>query len=115
MNHCPEQSLDIEQRHLDMVCAILHRHVPEYAVWAFGSRVTGRARPYSDLDFAVITNAPLPFVVIGELGEAFSESDLPWRVDVVDWATTSAAFRRIIERDKVIMKLPEMGGCRRIG
>ena len=28
--------------------------------------------------------------------EAFSESDLPWKVDIVDWATTSQTFREII-------------------
>ena len=34
----------------------------------------------------------------------FSESDLPYKVDVVDWATTSAAFREIIERDRVVVR-----------
>jgi hypothetical protein len=30
---------------------------------------------------------------LGQLQEAFASSDLPWRVDVVDWATTSTEFR----------------------
>jgi type I restriction enzyme S subunit len=34
----------------------------------------------------------------------FSESDLPWRVDVVDWACTSASFRRIIEQNRVVIQ-----------
>lgn len=38
------------------------------------------------------------------LAEAFSESNLPWKVDLVDWATTSIPFRQIIERDKVILQ-----------
>jgi len=33
--------------------------------------------------------------------DAFASSGLPIRVDVVDWAATSEAFRKIIERDKV--------------
>jgi hypothetical protein len=28
---------------------------------------------------------------------------LPWKVDLVDWATTSPSFRRIIEQDRVIV------------
>ena len=43
------------------------------------------------------------------LSEDFSESNLPWKVDVVAWATSSAAFRLLIERDKVLVQdtLPE--------
>ena len=63
----------------------------------------GTTKPYSDLDLAVISDAPLPLDVLAWLVEDFSESDLPWRVDVVDWAATSESFRRIIERDKVVV------------
>ena len=43
--------------------------------------------------------AALPVIV-----DAFSESDLPYRVDVVDWAKTDAGFRKIIERDRVVVQ-----------
>jgi type I restriction enzyme S subunit len=33
--------------------------------------------------------------------DAFAESDLPFRVDVVDWARASEEFRAIIRRDHV--------------
>jgi type I restriction enzyme S subunit len=82
-----------------MVREILHRQVPQYAVWAFGSRAKRTAKPYSDLDLAIITERPLSLDVSAALADAFSESDLPWRVDVVDWATTGESFRRIIERE----------------
>jgi len=93
----------IDPYHLDIVRAILHRHVPGCEVWAFGSRATGKARSYSDLDLALITENPLSLEITAQLREAFTESDLPWTVDIVDWAGASAAFRRIIERDKVVI------------
>jgi len=31
------------------------------------------------------------------------ESDLPWKVDFVDWATTGECFRTIIASQKVIV------------
>jgi type I restriction enzyme S subunit len=83
---------------------ILRTHVPQHEVWAFGSRVNGAAKPYSDLDLAVVTQHPLPLDVLGALRDAFGESDLPWRVDVVDWACTSESFRRIIEQNKVVVQ-----------
>ena len=83
---------------------ILERHVPQHEVWAFGSRAKRSAKPYSDLDLAILTESPLGLSVSAALAEDFSESDLPYKVDVVDWAATSESFRKIIERDKVVIR-----------
>ena len=99
-----EVPIDISCKHWAMVRDILHRHVPEYAVWAFGSRAKGTAKPYSDLDLAIITDKALSLAVSAALENEFTESDLPWKVDIVDWATTSAAFRKIIAQQKVIVQ-----------
>ena len=96
--------IDLRPDHWEIVRAILQKHVPQYAVWAFGSRAKWKAKDYSDLDLAIITDKPLSLDVSASLSDDFSESDLPWRVDVVDWATTSESFRKIIERDKVVVQ-----------
>ena len=92
-----------------IVQGILQKHVPQHEVWAFGSRAKGTAKPYSDLDLAVMTDQPLSLDVSAALTDAFAESDLPWRVDVVDWASTSESFRLIIERDKVVVQSKSSG------
>jgi hypothetical protein len=38
------------------------------------------------------------------MAEDFSESDLPVRVDILDWATTRDNFRRIVEKDRVVVQ-----------
>ncbi|MBF0612488.1 MAG: nucleotidyltransferase domain-containing protein, partial [Magnetococcales bacterium] len=43
-----EPLLDIRPDHLKMVQEILKKHLPDQEVWAFGSRVKGTAREYSD-------------------------------------------------------------------
>ncbi|VEI47079.1 DNA polymerase subunit beta [Actinobacillus equuli] len=78
--------------------------MPEYEVWAFGSRVTGKVKSYSDLDLAIITDNPLSLARHAELVEAFSESDLTWKVDIVDWALTSENFREIIKQNAILLK-----------
>jgi type I restriction enzyme S subunit len=99
--------IDISPGDLKIVRDILRKHVPDCEVWAFGSRAKWTAKTYSDLDLAVITDTPMSFEVSGALREDFSESDLPWRVDIVDGATTSEAFRRVIEQDKVMVQSGE--------
>jgi len=97
-------ALDVAPHEWAVVRAILEQLAPEYEVWAFGSRATGRAKPYSDLDLALISDQRIPLDVTARLSEAFSESDLPWKVDLVDWATTDEAFRRVIEKQRVVVR-----------
>lgn len=97
-------NIDIQPHHWEIVRDILRRHVPRHEVWAFGSRARWSAKPYSDLDLAVIADEPLSLQVSASLADDFSESNLPWKVDVVDWATTSESFRKIIQADKVVLQ-----------
>lgn len=95
--------LDLAPQHMAEVRRILQSHVPGMAVRAFGSRVQGKARPFSDLDLAVMSEAPLDVRQLAALKDAFAESDLPFRVDVVDWAATSQAFQAIIENEYEVL------------
>lgn len=87
-----------------IIRAILRAHVPDRTVWAFGSRATGRAKQYSDLDLAINGGKPLGIDLTAQLAEAFAESDLPYKVDIVDWTAASEAFRKAIERDRVVVQ-----------
>lgn len=80
------------------VRAILVRHLPAgVEVAVFGSRAGGKVKPASDLDLALLADGPLPLEVLAELAEAFDESSLPWKVDLVDRACVSPEFDRLIE------------------
>jgi len=91
-------------KHRRLVRDILAEHLPpEAAVWVFGSRATGRAWRYSDLDLAVDAGRRLTLDETAMLAEAFSESDLPYRVDIVDWRSLAPAFRKRIARERVAL------------
>jgi len=98
--------VDLRPDHLEIVKRILAGRVPEYQVRAFGSRVCWTAKDTSDLDLVVMTDAPLGLARLADLQEAFSESDLPFRVDVLDWAATGVEFREIIEQDYAVIQQP---------
>jgi predicted nucleotidyltransferase len=97
--------IDVSPEEWRIIRDILYKHVPDREVWAFGSRTRGTARRYSDLDLAILTDVPLSFDIGGAMKEDFSESDLPFRVDILDWAVTQENFRRIVERDKVVVQV----------
>lgn len=100
--------IELDPRHLETVCRIVRKHVPEVEVRAFGSRVAGGARKYSDLDLALVGPVEVEWSRMGRLAAAFSESDLPIRVDVLDWHGVSPAFRRVIAESSVVIQ--EAGG-----
>jgi predicted nucleotidyltransferase len=97
--------IDISPDEWRIVRDILRKHVPAHEVWAFGSRARHTGWTYSDLDLAVINEIPMSYKVQGEMAEDFSESDLPFRVDILDWATTQESFRRIVEEHKVVVQV----------
>jgi type I restriction enzyme S subunit len=82
---------------LEYVSAVLRRLVPDRDVYAFGSRTTGRARQFSDLDLAIMGDAPVSPEIAVDLHDAFDESDLPFKVDILEWATASESFRSIVK------------------
>jgi len=74
--------------HLALVRALTQQHAPHHQFYVFGSRVVQdaaarqRVKPHSDLDLAVAGEA-LHLEQLFALRDAFSESDLPMRVDIV--------------------------------
>ena len=68
----------------------------------FGSRATGRARRYSDLDLAIDAGRRLTRRGL-DAARGVRGSDLPYRVDIVDWHAIDERFRRLIEAERVAL------------
>ena len=86
--------IDITKSDADIIRGILGAIAPRVELVAFGSRVQGTARRYSDLDLAVkVDDCDL----LMRLRDAFSESDLSIMIDVVDYNRASEIFRTIID------------------
>ncbi len=99
-------TIDMAQEHSTIVRAILLRHLPHGArAFVFGSRAHGGARRFSDLDLAIEGDRPLGFALIGQIAEALSESDLPYKVDIVDLSELDPGFRARIAADLVPLPL----------
>jgi predicted nucleotidyltransferase len=96
--------------HRRLVLDILHANLPPGTdAWVFGSRATGRARRYSDLDLAIDAGRPLTLDEIAALTEAFSDSDLPYAVDFADWHNMDARWRQIIMGERAALTEPPHG------
>jgi predicted nucleotidyltransferase len=98
------KKLYLEPIYLKLIKGILKKNVPSRNVLAFGSRVTGSHKPHSDLDICILGGIPLTLLEMANLREEFSESALPIRIDIVDWATITKEFKNIIEKNQVMIQ-----------
>jgi predicted nucleotidyltransferase len=98
--------VNISTAHLNSVNKILSKHISGYEVWAFGSRVTGTNKPHSDLDLLILNEQPLDPARVASLRESFSESDIPFKVDVLEKALASESFMRVIKQNYSVIQKP---------
>jgi len=82
---------------MEIILAIIKKHVPECDVLAFGSRFRGTHEDTSDLDLAIVGKKKLGLSLIGHIKEDFMESDIPFKVDVLDYHSISPAFRGVVD------------------
>ena len=95
--------IDLDANSLALIKKILKKHLPNTEVKAVGSRVTGRAKQFSDLDLVVMSDQVIAIEKMNALKFEFSNSDLPILIDVVDWNAISDEFREKIYSDCVTL------------
>ena len=97
-----DADVDITTEDCKTLLALLQRHLPGTTAWVYGSRVKWTSRPQSDLDLVVFVT-PEQRGQVGDLREAFEESNLPFRVDLFVWDDVPDSFRRGIEAEHVAL------------
>jgi len=85
-----------------IILDIIAEFAPDCEVYAYGSRVKGTHKEWSDLDLAFVcpNGERMSFCQRGDLREAFGESDIVFRVDVIDYNSAAPNFREIIDRGR---------------
>jgi len=75
---------------------ILKAHLPQAKIIAFGSRIRGGAKAYSDLDLCLDDGQPIPLAKISQLEESFAATDIPYKIDIVDFHGVDDHFQKHI-------------------
>ncbi|WP_225204459.1 nucleotidyltransferase domain-containing protein [Novosphingobium huizhouense] len=97
-------TLALSESELEQVRTILKAHLPPgVRVDVFGSRAGGTPKPWSDLDLVLEGPAALSLELMAALAEAFDESALPWKVDLIDRRAVADAFGAILDAKRVAL------------
>ncbi len=100
------RALLLQERHRAQLERLFAEYLPEVEVWAYGSRVTGRAHDGSDLDLALRApgGAEIAPARLGAFERALEASTIPFLVQPHDWARLPDRFRREIERRYTVLQ-----------
>ena len=85
----------IRERLLD----ILRRSVGNQSVLLVGSRARGPAKRFADIDLLLMNAQPLSPSARANLRYELEESDIPFKVDLLEWSDLSPAFRERLQRE----------------
>ena len=78
--------------YIDIVKQIVLKHIPKdnFAVFLFGSRAVGNAKPLSDIDIGILGPEPLPTLIKADLETDLEESIVPYKIDLIDYECEEA-------------------------
>lgn len=94
------KTIQLEPKHLKIVLDLLKKY--DVKAYAFGSRAKQTAKPLSDLDLCLKNNYDKS--TVRKLQDAFEESDLPFKVDIIIWDEITESFQNHIQNDLVLLK-----------
>ena len=97
--------IDLDPKILRELKDILAREASDCEARIFGSRITGKAKAHSDIDLALVSSGPMDWRRIEKIKQAFSESNIPFMVDVLDWHSLSDQFKHLIEQRYEVLQV----------
>jgi predicted nucleotidyltransferase len=96
--------IQLDKKHYAIIGQVLKSQIEQHKIYVFGSRAKSMARKFSDLDL-FLDGEPLPYEELSKLKDAFSESDLPYFVDILQKHSLSDEMFESIKKDFVEIKL----------
>lgn len=97
----------LAERHVESIRGILRTHLPDARVFLVGSRARGTAKPFSDVDLLIEDPPALEPIVRARLRVAFEESNLPYKVDLLEWSSVSPPLRAQLLECAEPLSLPQ--------
>lgn len=84
---------------------ILKERLPGVDVLLVGSRTREAVKRYADIDLLVMRDEPLAPRDRAMINAAFEFSDIPYKVDLLEWVTLPADFREaLLENSEVLIR-----------
>jgi uncharacterized protein len=94
----------LDEKIKQKIIAVISALIPDAKIYLFGSRARGTNAERADIDIALDAGRPLPQRDVDEVKSMFRESNIMYKVDVVDFYQINEAMKEEILRERVVWK-----------
>lgn len=95
-----QPKIALTEGQIEFIKKTIQQQLPAAKIYIFGSRASGRAKKFSDVDIAVEDKTPISTNLILKL-QSELVNGLPYLVDLVDINSLEPEFKLIIESTAV--------------
>ena len=101
------KQLYFPKKYLFELLDLCKKYVPTAEIWAYGSRLTGKAHEASDLDIVLRNREDLTKSTEGwlDLKDAITQSTIPILIDVHSWNLLPSNFHENIKQNYCILHI----------
>jgi uncharacterized protein len=95
----------LDEKYRQMLLQIFTLEDTNFEIWAYGSRVNGKAHEGSDLDLVIrgSNNDSVPTEMYITLCEKIKDSNIPILVELRNWASLPQSFHKNIEENYEVL------------
>jgi len=94
----------LQKEYKDKIVGVLAALFPNAKIYLFGSRARGTHPEKSDIDIAIDEGEPVRPGRIGEANSMFAESNILYKIDVVDLHSVSKKMKDFILKEGILWK-----------
>lgn len=87
--------ISLEKKHYDVLKSILKQAGVKFYI--FGSRTKNKHKKFSDIDLCY--KEPLSRKLLVKIKTELSESNIPYKIDIIDWNKCDPGFQDLIKDD----------------
>ncbi|MBN8505317.1 MAG: nucleotidyltransferase domain-containing protein [Burkholderiales bacterium] len=96
-------NLQLSPAHQALLLGVVRAVLPQARLAVFGSRATGRSRPFSDLDLLLLEPPRLSWEQRLALQEGLEASELPFRTDIVEATALPEGMRERVLAESILL------------
>lgn len=86
------------------IIAVLSALFPQAEIYLFGSRARGTQAQWSDIDIALKEDKKISRYAIGEAVSMFEASNMPYKIEIVDFNAVTDDMRKSISDEGILWK-----------
>jgi predicted nucleotidyltransferase len=94
----------LDEKDKKKIIAVITALIPDAHIYLFGSRARGTNAERADIDIALDAGKEIPIEDVGEIKSMLAESNIRYKIDIVDIYQVTDLMRNQILKEKIVWK-----------